>query len=199
MASTTGGQADDPAIVAIGASAGGLEALRELFTGHHGLPGMAFVVVQHLDPNHDSLMAQLLERHTDMRVSQATDGDRVERDHVYVIPPGHGLAVADGVLHLTEFKDPRGLRRPIDDFFESLAEDRKDRSASVILSGTGGDGSRGLRAIKENGGLAVVQDPATARYDGMPVSAIGTGLVDIVLPPAQIIGSSPFSRFSLPG
>ena len=178
---------DDLAVVAIGASAGGLEALRDVFAGHSGLPGMAFVVVQHLDPNHDSLMAQLLERHTDMVVTQAKNGDRLERDHIYVIPPGHGLAVAGGLLQLTEFKDPRGLRRPIDDFFESLAEDRRDRAACVILSGTGGDGSRGLRAIKEYGGLAVAQEPATARYDGMPVAAIGTGLVDIVLPPAQII------------
>ena len=185
---TTGnGRDEDLAVVAIGASAGGLEALREVFAGHSGLPGMAFVVVQHLDPNHDSLMAQLLERHTDMVVTQASDGDQLERNHIYVIPPGHGLAVAGGVLHLTEFKDPRGLRRPIDDFFESLAEDRRNRSACVILSGTGGDGSRGLRAIKEYGGLAVAQEPATARYDGMPVSAIATGLVDIILPPAQII------------
>ncbi|WP_160601489.1 CheR family methyltransferase [Allopontixanthobacter confluentis] len=174
-------------IVGIGASAGGLEALRELFKGCGDKPGIAFVVVQHLDPNHDSLMAQLLERFTEMTVTQAAGGEMIEGDHVYVIPPGHGLAIEDGTLRLTEFTDPRGLRRPIDDFFESLANERGNKAGCVILSGTGGDGSRGLRAIKEFGGLAVVQEPSTARYDGMPVSAIATGLVDIVLPPAQVI------------
>lgn len=174
-------------VIGVGASAGGLEALRELFGGFSGKPGMAFVVVQHLDPDHDSLMAQLLERYTEMTVTQAAGGETLSSDNIYVIPPGHGLAVEDGVLRLTEFKDPRGLRRPIDDFFESLAMDRKGRSACLILSGTGGDGSRGLRAIKEFGGLAIAQEPSTARYDGMPVSAIGTGLVDITLPPAQMI------------
>lgn len=182
-----GSQQDDLPIVAIGASAGGLEALREVFTGFRGLPQMAFVVVQHLDPNHDSLMAQLLERYTDMAVTQAAGGEQIEANHIYVIPPGHGLAIENGRLRLTEFTDPRGMRRPIDDFFESLANDRRNRAACVILSGTGGDGSRGLRAIKEHGGLAVVQDPSSARYDGMPVSAIGTGLVDLVLPPPQVI------------
>ena len=181
------GTKDGLPVVGIGASAGGLEALRELFIGFNGAPGMAFVVVQHLDPNHDSLMAQLLERYTDMTVTQAAGGETLRADHVYVIPPAHGLAVEDGVLRLTEFRDPRGLRRPIDDFFESLAKDRGPRSACVILSGTGGDGSRGLRAIKELGGLSVVQEPKTARYDGMPVSAIATGLVDIVVPPPQIV------------
>ena len=129
MATVISDQETGLPVVAIGASAGGLEALREVFTGNTGRPGMAFVVIQHLDPNHDSLMAQLLERHTEMKVSQAIDGDRLERDHIYVIPPGHGLAISGDVLRLTEFKDPRGLRRPIDDFFESLAVERKGRSA----------------------------------------------------------------------
>lgn len=176
-------------VVAVGASAGGLEALREVFQAVPDRPGMAFVVVQHLDPNHESLMAQLLERYTKMAVKQAEGGELLQADHIYVIPPGHGLAIADGVLRLTEFRDPRGLRRPIDDFFESLAEDRGSRAACVILSGTGADGSRGLRAIKEHGGMAVVQEPRSARYDGMPVSAISTGLVDIVVPPGQVIES----------
>ncbi len=174
-------------IVGVGASAGGLEALRAVFGGHTGPTGMAFVVVQHLDPTHESLMAQLIERYTAMPVKQASGGETVEVDHVYVIPPGHGLALENGVLNLTEFTDPRGMRRPIDDFFESLAEDAESRSACVILSGTGGDGSRGLRAIKEYGGLCVAQAPESAAYDGMPSSAIATGLVDIVASPRDII------------
>ena len=174
-------------IIGVGASAGGLEALREMFGGFKGQSGMAFVVVQHLDPTHESLMAQLIERFTSMHVKQAEGGEMLEPDHVYVIPPGHGLALNGGILSLTEFTDPRGMRRPIDDFFESLAEDRGERAACVILSGTGADGSRGLRAIKEHGGLCVVQEPDTAAYDGMPTSAIGTGLVDIVAEPGKVL------------
>ncbi|MBY6015939.1 PAS domain-containing protein [Qipengyuania gaetbuli] len=190
-----------PPVVAIGASAGGLEAIRELFAGNSGDTGMSFVVVQHLDPTHESLMAQLLERYTEMKVTQAEGGEALEPDHIYVIPPAHGLAIHDNTLELTEFADPRGQRRPIDDFFDSLAQDRQHKAACVILSGTGADGSRGLRAIKENGGLAVAQQPDTARYDGMPVSAIGTGLVDIVAPPSDMIGAiwEFFSRHSHDG
>ncbi|MBX7496602.1 PAS domain-containing protein [Qipengyuania sp. 6B39] len=176
-------------IVGVGASAGGLEALREMFSNFDGAPGMAFVVVQHLDPTHESLMAQLLERYTSMSVKQAEGGEALEPDHIYVIPPGHGLALERGVLSLTEFTDPRGMRRPIDDFFESLAEDVGDHAACVILSGTGGDGSRGLRAIKEHAGVCVVQDPETAAYDGMPTSAISTGLVDMVREPGDIVST----------
>ncbi|ANU07052.1 chemotaxis protein CheB [Paraurantiacibacter namhicola] len=174
-------------VVGVGASAGGLEALREVFQAYSEDTGLAFVVVPHLDPTHESLMAQLIERYTKMDVRQAEGGEELKADSVYVIPPGHGLAIEDGILVLTEFSDPRGQRRPIDDFFESLATACEDMAACVILSGTGADGSRGLRAIKENGGLAIAQDPATARYDGMPVSAISTGLVDIVAEPASII------------
>ncbi|GGD49218.1 chemotaxis protein CheR [Croceicoccus pelagius] len=174
-------------VIGVGASAGGLEALREMLGGSKGLPGMAFVVVQHLDPNHESLMAQLIERYTDMPVRQIVGGETLEPDNIYVIPPGSGLSVEDGVLRLTEFKDPRGMRRPIDDFFEALAEDMGDRAACVILSGTGADGSRGLRAIKEHHGVAVAQEPEGARYDGMPLSAVGTGLVDFVRDSNQII------------
>ncbi|QZD91121.1 PAS domain-containing protein [Qipengyuania aurantiaca] len=175
-------------VVGIGASAGGLEALRSLFGAVDGSTGMAFVVVQHLDPTHESLMAQLIERYTSLAVSQAVGDEIVEQDHIYVIPPGHGLALEDGCLKLTEFTDPRGMRRPIDDFFESLARDRGENAACVILSGTGGDGSRGLRAIKEHGGVCLVQEPETASYDGMPSSAIQTGLVDIVADPKEIVG-----------
>lgn len=175
-------------VVGIGASAGGLEALREMLAPVRQPTGLAFVVVQHLDPNHESLLAQLLASHTTLRVVQAEGGERIAPETVYIIPPGHGLAIEGGVLALTEFAQPRGLRRPIDDFFLSLAADRQADAACVILSGTGADGTIGLRAIKENGGVCAVQDPATARYDGMPVSAAGTGLVDFVLPPDQIVG-----------
>lgn len=174
-------------IVGIGASAGGLEALRDMLASARSPTGMAFVVVQHLDPNHESMLAQLLDRHTSLQVLQCEGGERLEADRVYIIPPGHGLAISDGVLELTEFAQPRGLRRPIDDFFVSLAGDQQALAACVILSGTGADGTTGLRAIKENGGICVVQQPETARYDGMPLSAVGTGLVDFVRPPGEIL------------
>ncbi len=158
--------------------------------------GMAFVVVQHLDPYHESMLAQLLDRHTPLTVVQSEGGERLQAETVYIIPPGHGLIVSDGVLELTEFAQPRGLRRPIDDFFVSLAGDQQTRAACVILSGTGGDGTTGLRAVKEHGGLCVVQDPSTAKYDGMPVSAVGTGLVDFIKAPGEILAclSSFFRR-----
>ncbi|WP_164843921.1 CheR family methyltransferase [Croceicoccus ponticola] len=174
-------------MIGVGASAGGLEALREMLEGYRGSPGMAFVIVQHLDPTHESLMAQLIERYTTMPVRQIAGGEEIETDSVYVIPPGHGLTVEDGVLRLTEFTDPRGMRRPIDDFFEALADDLGARAGCVILSGTGADGSRGLRAVKESGGITVAQEPQGARYDGMPLSAVGTGLVDFVRGAGSII------------
>ncbi|MFD1342543.1 chemotaxis protein CheB [Litorisediminicola beolgyonensis] len=188
-------------VVGVGASAGGLEALKEMFSGHKRLPDMAFVVVQHLDPTHESLMAELIDRYTSMPVRQAEGNERLKPNHVYVIPPGYGLAVKDGILSLTDFKDPRGMRRPIDDFFESLALDQKNLAACVILSGTGADGSRGLRAIKKHGGLCVVERPESAAYDGMPSSAISTGLVDIISEPREILGylKSFFERGSLTG
>ena len=174
-------------VVGVGASAGGLEALREMLSAAGPDCALAFVVVQHLDPNHDSLLAELLGRHTTMDVRQASDGEEVRPGTVHIIPPGRGLSIKDRRLHLTDFAQPRGLRRPIDDFFESLAEDQGHNAACVILSGTGADGSAGLRAIKEHGGVCVAQDPTTAKYDGMPSSAQSTGLVDYVLPPDEII------------
>ncbi|WP_437438333.1 CheR family methyltransferase [Celeribacter indicus] len=173
-------------IIGVGASAGGLEALRDLLSGEDDLSDVAIVVVQHLDPTRESMMAQLLERHTTMAVRRITGGERVAAGTVYVIPPGRGLEIEDGVLRLLRFDAPRGLRRPIDDFFESLARDRGPRTAGVVLSGTGADGSRGLRAIKECGGIAIAQAPEDARHDGMPRAAVGTGLVDFV-EPAQMI------------
>ncbi|MCJ2012411.1 chemotaxis protein CheB [Methylobacterium sp. J-076] len=174
-------------VVGIGASAGGLEALREMLARARLPTGMAFVVVQHLDPNHESMLAQLLDRHTELAVRQCEGGERIARDTVFIIPPGRGLAIQNGVLELTTFVQPRGLRRPIDDFFLSLAVDQQANAACVILSGTGADGTTGLRAVKENGGVCVVQQPDSARYDGMPLSAVGTGLVDFVQPPGEIV------------
>ena len=176
-------------IVGVGASAGGLEALREMLSAMPRLPGMAFIVVQHLDPNHESMMAQLIERYCPLPVRQIEGGEKVACNEVYIIPPGYGLELQNRVLKLIEFRDPRGMRRPIDDFFESLASDQRAHSACVILSGTGADGSRGLRAIKEEGGVCVVQEPDTARYDGMPLSAVGTGLVDYIEEPEDIVSN----------
>jgi two-component system, chemotaxis family, CheB/CheR fusion protein len=174
-------------VVGVGASAGGLEAIREMLTPADPNGNFAYVVIQHLDPHHESLLAELLQRHTTLDVFQAQGGEKVERGKVYIIPPGHGLSIDDGRLHLTDFEKPRGMRRPIDDFFESLALDLGDRAVCVILSGTGSDGARGLRAIKEHGGLCIAQDPGTARYDGMPRSADATGLVDFIRPPDRIV------------
>ncbi|KAK0360878.1 hypothetical protein LTR94_025625, partial [Friedmanniomyces endolithicus] len=158
-----------------------------MLSAAHGQTGMCFVVVQHLDPTHESLMAQLLDRHTSLDVVQCEGGEKIEAERVLIIPPGHGLAINGGVLELTPFTQPRGLRRPIDDFFLSLATDQQANAACVVLSGTGADGAIGLRAIKENGGLCVVQQPESARYDGMPLSAVGTGLVDFIKPAPEIL------------
>lgn len=174
-------------VVGVGSSAGGLEALREMLSPAKVPTGLAFVVVQHLDPHHESMLAELLDRHTQLNVRQCEGGEEIEADTVFIIPPGKGLSIEQGRLVLSDFAQPRGLRRPIDDFFVSLANDQQANAACVILSGTGADGSTGLRAIKEYGGLCVVQDPATAKYDGMPVSATGTGLVDFVEPPQKIL------------
>lgn len=174
-------------MVGIGASAGGLEALHDVLRSAKRQDRAAYVVIQHLDPTHDSVLAELLDRRTELTVQQAQNGDRIQPGHVYTIPPGVRLLIEGGRLRLTEFDQPRGLRRPVDDFFESLAHDRGPAAACVILSGTGADGTLGLRAIKEQGGICVVQEPGTARYDGMPQSARATGIVDFVLPPEQII------------
>jgi chemotaxis methyl-accepting protein methylase/PAS domain-containing protein len=173
-------------IVAIGASAGGLEAL-EQFLGH--VPagsGMAFVVIQHLDPNYKGMMPELLQRATVMPVAQAKDRQKVKPDSVYVIPPNKDLSILHDTLYLLDPVAPRGLRLPIDFFFRSLADDRRERAVGVILSGMGSDGTLGLRAIKDHGGLLLVQDPAEAKFDGMPRSAIETGLIDIVAPAAAL-------------
>lgn len=175
-------------IVGIGASAGGLEALEEFFRHVPEGSGMAFVVVQHLDPTHKGVMPELLQRATSMPVAQVRDRTKVKPDCVYVIPPNRDLSLLHGMLHLFEPTAPRGLRLPIDFFFRSLADDRRERSVGVVLSGMGSDGTLGLRAIKEVAGLVLVQEPATAKFDAMPRSAIAAGLADVVAPVGEIPG-----------
>ena len=169
-------------VIGIGASAGGLEAFEGFLRAIEPDFRAAYVLVQHLDPNHESILTSILARYTDLDVAQITDGTRVTAGTVHVIPAGHALAIEDGVLNLEEFEAPRGFRRPIDDFLQSLAIDQGPNAAGIILSGTGGDGTVGIRAIKEAGGVALAQSIDQSRYDGMPSSAINTGLVDFVVP-----------------
>ena len=173
-------------IVGIGASAGGLEAFRIFFRHMDENSGMAFVLISHLDPNHESLLSELLAKETKMSVTQVRDETSIEPDRVYVIPPNANLTIEGTTLHLSEFTQARGHRSPIDVFFRSLAEDRQENAVCIILSGTGSDGTIGLKAIKENGGLAIAQDSKTASYDSMPRSAVLTGLVDYVFPVEEI-------------
>ncbi len=173
-------------IVAIGASAGGLDACRKLFDALPADMGMAFILIQHLDPTHASMMVELLASHTKMKVQQAADGMPVGRANVYIIPPGTYLSVSGGALHLSEPSERHGARLPFDFLLRSLAAECGTRAICVILSGTGSDGSLGLRAVKKEGGLVIVQSPEEAAYDGMPRSAIMTDLVDFILPVAQI-------------
>lgn len=175
-------------IVGIGASAGGLEAL-EQFLGH--VPensGMAYVVIQHLDPTQKGMLPELLQRITPMKVFQAADRMSVKVNTVYVIPPNKSMSILNGVLHLFEPVESRGMRLPIDFFLRSLADDRQDLSIGVILSGMGSDGSTGLRAIKEKNGIVVVQDPADAKFDSMPRCAIELVLVDIIAAAHELPG-----------
>ena len=175
-------------IVGIGASAGGLEALEQFLRHVPEISGMAFVVIQHLDPTHKGVMPELLQRATAMEVMQVKDRMKVKPDCVYVIPPNKDMSILHGVLHLFEPSAARGLRLPIDFFLRSLAQDRQERSIGVILSGMGSDGTRGLRAIKEKAGLALVQEPGSAKFDSMPRSAIDAGLADLVAPAEQLPG-----------
>ncbi|MDO8636638.1 MAG: chemotaxis protein CheB, partial [Dehalococcoidia bacterium] len=173
-------------IVAIGASAGGLEALQQFFNNMPPNSGMAFVVITHLDPNHASRMAELLQKNTEMRVFEAQDNAKIQPDTVYVIPPHRNILVMNHTLQLLEQPLSPGLSHTIDIFFRSLSEDLKDRAICIVLSGTGTDGTSGLRAVKAELGMAIAQDPGSAAYQGMPSSAIETGLVDYVLSPAEM-------------
>ena len=170
----------------LGASAGGLEALTQFLEHVPVNSGLAFVVVQHLDPTHKGMLPDLLQRATAMKVTQVTDRVRILPDHVYVIPPNYDLSILHGTLHLLKPVAARGLRLPIDSFFRSLAEDQRERSIGVVLSGMGSDGTLGLKAIKEQAGLVLVQDPTRAKFDAMPRSAVEAGLADIVASADQL-------------
>jgi two-component system CheB/CheR fusion protein len=175
-------------IVGIGASAGGLAAFEAFFRGMpaDADPGMAFVLVQHLAPDHKSILCDLIRRYTRMQVFEVEDGMVVRPNCAYIIPPGRDMAFLNGALQLLEPAEPRGQRLPIDFFFRSLAADQHERAIGIVLSGTGSDGTQGVRAIKGEGGMVMVQNAASTEFDGMPHSAIATGLVDYELPPAEM-------------
>lgn len=175
-------------IVGIGASAGGLAAFEAFFSGMpgEGDPGMAFVLVQHLAPDHKSILADLVRRYTRMQVFEVEDGMPVRANCAYIIPPNRNMAFLNGRLELLEHSEPRGQRLPIDFFFRSLAADQHECAIGIVLAGTGSDGTLGVRAIKGEGGMVMAQTPESTEFDGMPRSAIGTGLVDWQLPPAEM-------------
>ena len=175
-------------IVGIGASAGGLAAFEAFFAGMPAAtdPDMAFVLVQHLAPDHKSILSDLIRRYTRMSVFEVEDGMVVRPNCAYIIPPGRDMAFLNGTLQLLEPAAPRGQRLPIDFFFRSLAQDQHERAIGIVLSGTGSDGTQGVRAIKAEGGMVMAQNPGSTEFDGMPRSALGTGLVDYELPPAEM-------------
>ena len=175
-------------IVGIGASAGGLAAFEAFFSGMPAdiEPGMAFVLVQHLAPDHKSILAELIRRYTRMQVYEVEDGMQVQPNCAYIIPPNYDMAFLNGTLQLLDPSAPRGQRLPIDFFFRSLAQDQHERAIGIVLSGTGSDGTLGVRAIKGEGGMVMVQNTESSEFDGMPHSAIATGLVDYELPPAEM-------------
>ncbi len=190
-------------IVGIGASAGGLDAFEKFFTHMPSDTGMAFVLIQHLDPTHKSILSQLITRYTHMKVLEVQDGMLVEPNSVFVIPPNRYMGILHGKLHLLEPTALPGHRTPIDYFFRTLAEDQKENAICIVLSGTGTEGTLGLRAIKGEGGMGMVQDPESAKYDGMPRNAISTGLADYILPveqmPEQLIAYARHAIIRAPG
>lgn len=173
-------------VVGLGASAGGLEPLEQFLAQVPAASGLAYLVVQHMDPNHKTLLAELLQRATTMPVHEAVQGRHIEPDNVYVIPPDSELTVLGGALHLAKPAEPRGQRLPIDVLFCSLARELGERAIGVVLSGMGSDGTQGLQAIKLQGGLSLAQKPETAQFESMPASAIASGCVDIVDAPAGL-------------
>ncbi|MBU1168338.1 MAG: PAS domain-containing protein [Proteobacteria bacterium] len=192
-------------VVGIGASAGGLKAFESFFSAMPGDvdPGMAFVLVQHLAPDHKSILTDLVRRYTRMKVFEVEDGMRVEPNCAYIIPPNRDMAFLNGTLQLLEPSAPRGQRLPIDFFFRSLAQDQHERAICIVLSGTGSDGTLGVRAIKSESGMVMAQNPESTEFDGMPRSAMETGLVDYVLHPsempAQLIAYATYAFGQKPG
>lgn len=172
--------------VGIGASAGGLEAIEDFFKNMPSNSGLAFIVVQHLSPDYKSLMVELLSKHTDMPIYWAQAGIHVKRNSIYLIPPKKNLSIFHGKLLLTEQDHSKGINLPIDVFLRSLAEDQAEKSIAIILSGTGSDGTRGIQAVKESGGMVIAQKEESAKFDGMPRSAIATGLTDLILIPSEM-------------
>ena len=179
---------NDPFVVGVGASAGGLQALQTFFGAMKEVPHAAFVVIQHLSPDFKSFMVELLAKHTRMRVQRAEHRLQIEPGNIYLIPPKMTLTISGGRLRLARTDPRRGLHLPIDEFFTSLAIDQQHRSVAIVLSGTGSDGTAGIRAVKAAGGMVMVQSEDSAQFDGMPRSAIATGLADYVLPPDKMPG-----------
>jgi two-component system, chemotaxis family, CheB/CheR fusion protein len=174
-------------IVGIGASAGGLSAFESFFSAMpEEDPGMAYVLVQHLARDHKSILSELIQRYTRMQVFEVQDGMVIEPNCAYIIPPNRDMALVNGALQLLEPTSARGIRLPIDFFFRSLAQDQHDRAICIVLSGAGSDGALGVRAVKGEGGMVMAQTPESSEYDGMPRSAIATGMVDFVLPPDEM-------------
>ena len=176
---------DEVTIVGVGASAGGLEAFSSMMRALPPNPGFAIVLVQHLAPQHESALPTLLTSYTTMPVIQVTEGMRVERGRLYVIPPNVQMGITDGHFHLKPRPDDRTQYTPIDSFLTSLAEHAKRRAIGVILSGTASDGAMGVREIKGGGGITFAQKPETAKYDGMPRAAIATGMIDMSCRPRR--------------
>src|SRR5262245_5128315 len=175
-----------PTVVGVGASAGGLEAFSQLLAALPSEANIAIVFVQHLSPQHESALPTLLATRTPLPVVQVTEGLKIEARHIYVIPPNVQMGLTDGVLHLLPRSFDRSQFSPIDFFLQSLARSAENRAVGVILSGTASDGAAGIRDIKAAGGITIAQKPRTAKYDGMPRAAIGTGLVDLILSPEEI-------------
>ena len=177
---------DEQVVVALGASAGGFEALQDFFKSMPVDSGFAFVVIQHLSPDYKSMMDELLARHTKMKIHIVEDGMRVEPNTIYLIPPRKNMSIFHNQLFLDDYNLRKGLNLPIDIFFRSLANEKGKKGIGIILSGTGSDGALGTKAIKEAAGMIMVQDEASAKFDGMPRSSISTGLVDFVLTPDKM-------------
>lgn len=172
--------------IGIGASAGGLEALQEFFSHLPSDTGAAYVVVQHLSPDFKSMMPELLAKHTTMTIKLAEDGQELEPNHLYLMPPRKNMLITEGTLQLSDQMPDSHVHMPIDIFMRSLAEDQQHKAIGVVLSGTGSDSSRGVKALKEAGGLVIVQEPSSAKFDGMPISASNTGFADLILPATEM-------------